>query len=274
VSRLAHALLGSDLSDHLRSLRWRDAGHGYDRLGMHPEWVRASIGSVRFFYERYFRVESHGIEHVPNEGPVVIAANHSGMLPIDGAMLYTDLVRRLDPPRVPRVVADVFVPRMPFVFLLFSRAGAIAGDRPTLHRLLEDGELLVVFPEGTPGIGKPFSERYHLRPFRVGHAELALRHRAPIVPVAIIGAEEQWPQIAHIEGLHPFGAPYLPIPATLLPLPVKYHLWYGEPIALHERWDPHDADDPHVAESAAQIVQSAVQSLIDRGLRERKGIFR
>lgn len=272
--RVVDTLLGQPLADRLDQLRWRDAGHGYDRLGMHPDWVRASVASARFLYERYFRVTSHGIENVPRSGPTLLAANHSGMLPIDGAMLYLDLVRGLDPPRVPRVVADLFVPRLPFVFLFFNRTGAVSGDRMTMHRLLDDGELTVVFPEGTPGIGKPFSERYHLQPFRVGHAELALRHCAPVVPVAIIGAEEQWPQLARIERFHLFGAPYLPIPATPLPLPVRFHIWYGEPIHLDARWSPEEADDPNVAEEAASLVQDAVQRLIDRGLNERKGIFR
>lgn len=274
VSAIVDALLGSDLSERLDRLRWRDAGHGYDRLGMHPEWVRASVAASRFLYERYFRVSSHGVENVPREGPVVLAANHSGMLPIDGGMLYVDLVRRLDPPRVPRIVADVFVPRLPFVFTYFNRIGAVGGDRGTMHRLLEDGELVVVFPEGTPGIGKPYRERYRLKPFRVGHAELALRHRAPVVPVGIVGAEEQWPQLARIEGFHLFGAPYLPVPATPVPLPVHYHVHYGEPILLHERWSPEQADDPRVAEEAAEVVRTAVQLLLERGLEQRKGVFR
>ena len=108
----------------------------------------------------------------------------------------------------------------------------------------------------------------------MGHAELALRHCAPVVPVAIIGAEEQWPQLARIERFHPFGAPYLPIPATPLPLPVRFHIWYGEPIHLDARWSPEEADDPNVAEEAASLVKDAVQRLIDRGLNERKGMFR
>lgn len=255
-------------------LRVRDAGHGYDRLGLHPDWVRAAVAFSRFAYERYFRVTSHGIENVPAHGAAILAANHSGMLPIDGAMLYLDVVRNLDPPRVPRIVADLFVPRLPFVFQLFNRLGVIAGDRPTMHRLLEDGELLVVFPEGTPGIGKPFERRYHLEPFRVGHAELALRHCAPVVPVAIIGAEEQWIEIARIERFHLFGAPWLPVPLTPLPLPVHFHIWYGPPIRLDERFTPDRADDPGTALEAANIVQTAVQLLIEHGLEKREGIFR
>ena len=274
MRRATDAALGADLRARLERLRWADAGHGFDRFGMSPHWVRASIAAARPLYERYFRVTSHGAEHVPADGPAIVACNHSGMLPFDGAMLYVDLIRNVDPPRVPRVVADRFVPMLPFVFTLFSRVGGVGGDRSTVHRLLDDGELLVIFPEGTPGIGKPFSERYRLKEWRVGHAELALRHRAPVVPTAIIGAEEQWPQIARLDGVHPFGAPYLPIPATPVPLPVHYHVWYGPPIHLHEECPPGAADDPELAEEAAATVKAAVQALIDRGLEEREGVFR
>ena len=267
-------MLGRATSERLDRLRWQDAGHGYDRLGMHPDWVRASVAAARPFYDLYFRVTSHDIANVPTSGPVILAANHSGTLPLDGAMLYTDLVQGLDPPRVPRIVADTFVPMLPFVFTLFSRIGVVAGNRATVHRLLDDGELLVVFPEGTPGIGKPYRDRYRLAEWRVGHAELALAHSAPIVPVAIIGAEEQWPQLARINSIKLFGAPYLPVPATPLPLPVHYHIWYGAPIHLHELCAPEAVDDPRIAEEAAAIVKGAVETLIARGLEERKGIFR
>lgn len=271
---LVDKLLGPALTAHLDGLRIRDAGHGYDRLGLHPDWVRGAIASSRFLYEHYFRVTNHGIENVPREGGAILAANHSGMLPLDAAMLYVDLVRNIEPPRVPRIVTDVFVPRLPFIFLFFNRVGAVAGNRETMHRLLDEGELVVVFPEGVPGIAKPRSRRYQLQPFRLGHAELSLRHCAPVVPAAIIGPEEQWTEIARIKRFHPFGAPYLPIPATPFPLPVHYHIWYGPPIDLAARYGSDRADDPNIAEEAASVVQSAVQELLDRGLRERKGVYR
>ncbi|MCC6874217.1 MAG: acyltransferase family protein [Sandaracinaceae bacterium] len=252
-------------------MRWRDAGHGYDRLGLHPAWVEKAIAAASIFYDWYFRVESHGAEHIPTEGGVILAANHSGMLPIDGAMLCVDLLRHGSRPA--RVVADTFVPGLPFVSTFFSRVGVVGGERSTIRRLLDDGELVVVFPEGTPGIGKPYRDRYRLQEWRVGHAELALRHRVPVVPVAIIGAEEQWPQIARLP-IHAFGAPYLPIPLTPLPLPVKYHIWYGEPLRLYEHCPAESADDPEVAEEAAAWVKKEVAGLIAKGLEQRRGIFR
>jgi 1-acyl-sn-glycerol-3-phosphate acyltransferase len=143
-----------------------------------------------------------------------------------------------------------------------------------VRKLLEAGNLMMIFPEGVPGIGKNFKDRYRLQPFRVGHAELAIRHRVPVVPVGIVGAEEQLPQIARIEGVSLFGVPYLPITLSPVPLPVRYHLRYGEPISLHKDYRRNQADDPEVVEEAARRVQVAVQSLVDQGLREREGVFR
>jgi 1-acyl-sn-glycerol-3-phosphate acyltransferase len=155
---------------------------------------------------------------------------------------------------------------------LVRASGAVSGARGTVRRLLSDGELLGIFPEGTPGISKPFRDRYQLTPFRVGHAELAIRHRAPVVPIAIIGAEEQFVQLARLD-IHPFGVPFVPVPASPVPLPVRYRIHYGPPINLHERYDPAEVDDPAVARAAANEVQAAVQSLVDRGVGLREAVF-
>lgn len=255
-------------------LRYRDAGYGYDVLGLSPDWVARWVTAMRPVYERYFRVTSEGAERIPADGAALLAANHGGTLPVDAAMLYLDVVRRTDPPRVPRALADLFVTQLPFIGTFLSRVGVTAGTRGNLRYLLEAGELVMVFPEGVPGIGKPFAERYRLQRWRVGHAEVAIRYRVPIVPVAIIGSEEQWPTIARIRSFHLFGAPYLPIPITPVPLPVRYHLHYGDPIRLFDGRRPEDADDPAIVRAGAEVVKSAVQALVDRGLRERRGVFR
>lgn len=273
ISRAVRALVPRDQRERVEQVRFSDAGHGYDRLGMSREGIVTSLATSRPFYEWWFRVDSRGAENIPGEGPVILAPNHSGTLPIDGMMLWVDVVRRSDPPRVPRVVADTFVPRLPFVFTVFSRNGVIGGDRATVEHVLGQGEIVVVFAEGVPGIAKPRSEAYQLREFRVGHAELAIRFEAPIVPVAIVGAEEQWPELVRIESFHLFGAPYLPIPATPFPLPVKYRIRYGAPIDPRERFTPEQADDPAIVRALANEVQARVQALVDETLKERKGIF-
>ncbi|MFN7953126.1 MAG: lysophospholipid acyltransferase family protein [bacterium] len=263
---------GRTLADVIARLTIRDAGHGYDPFGLNVVAVAAALRLFAPMYERYFRVDSHGAQNIPATGPVILAANHSGTLPFDGAMLWNDVVRHTDPPRIPRPVADLFVPGLPFVGTFFSRLGVVGGSRGNVRDLLESDECLMIFPEGTVGIGKPFADRYRLQEWRVGHAELAIRHRATVVPVGIVGAEEQMPQLARLP-IRAFGAPYLPVPLTLFPLPVRYHIYYGEPIPLGRRYRPAQADDPKVVRAAAAEVKASVAALLVRGLTERAGIF-
>jgi len=273
VTALAETLLGREELERIRRLPIHDEGLGYDPYGLERDHVALGLALTKPLYERWFRVVSHGIENVPRRGRAILAANHSGTLPFDAAMLWADVVRNVG--RVPRAVADFFVSNLPFVSTLFTRAGVVGGGRANVRNLLEDEELLMIFPEGVPGIGKPFTERYQLQEWRVGHAELAIRHRAPVIPVAIVGAEEQMPQIARLKRLGRLvGAPYVPLTLTPLPLPVRYHIHYGAPIALHEKYRRADADDPELVREAAREVRDAVEALLEKGLRERKGIFR
>jgi 1-acyl-sn-glycerol-3-phosphate acyltransferase len=251
----------------------RDAGHGCDPLGASREGLARGVMAARFFYERYFRVRSQGHAHLPATGPAILASNHGGMLPFDAMMIALDVLRHSSPPRFVRPILDHFVPALPVVNTFFTRAGAIGGSRGNVRYALESGEMLLIFPEGTRGIGKLFWERYRLQEWRVGHVELAIRYGAPIVPVAVIGAEEQWPQIARLPAPRALGFPYVPIPALPLPLPVRYHIYYGEPIAVQRRFQPSEADDLEVVEAAAAEVKEAVAGLVARGLAEREGIF-
>lgn len=269
---ISSALGGSRVRDRASRLHYDDAGHGYDGFGLHPDFVALGDTLSAPLYKRYFRVRSHGAHNIPKTGPAVLAANHSGTIPIDGMMLWADVLRNTDPPRVPRAVADYFVPSLPVVSTLFARCGVVGGSRGNARALLEGGELLMIFPEGVPGIGKPFSKRYQLQEWRQGHCELAIRHRSPVVPIGIVGAEEQMPQLFRIPFFGP--VPYIPVTATPVPLPVRYHVYYGEPIPLHEEFYPDQADDPEVVRHAALRVKAAVQELIDQGCREREGVFR
>lgn len=274
VRTLAHTLLSSELKQHLEDLHFRDAGHGYDAFGLHPDYIAFGLGLTRWPYEDYFRVISDGIHHLPTEGAAILAANHSGNLPIDGMMLWHDVLRQSNPARVARGIADHFVPSLPFIGTLFARGGMVGGSRGNARILLEAGELLMIFPEGVPGIVKPWSKRYQLQKFRVGHAELAIRHRAPIVPIGIVGAEEQMPSLFSSKRLgRSFGIESVPIPILPVPLPVRYRIYYGEPLAVQDEYPPEAADDPTVLNAVADRVQQAVAELLQRGLEERKGIF-
>lgn len=271
---IASVFGGARVRDRSERLAFSDAGHGYDQFGMHPDFVAMGDTVANFLYERYFRVKSYGAHHVPASGPAVLAANHSGTLPMDGAMLWIDVLRHTDPPRAARPVADYFVSTLPVVSTLFARCGVVGGSRGNARALLEAGELLMIFPEGVPGIGKRFSQRYQLQEWREGHCELAIRHRAPVIPVGIVGAEEQMPQVARIPVPAGSALPYIPVPATPFPMPVRYHIHYGEPVRLDREYEPDDADDPEIVHKAAQRVKAAVQELLDRGVQARAGVFR
>jgi len=271
---LASLMLPPEELERLQELHFYDAGHGFDPFGMHPAFVALGEGISSFLYNKYFRVKSYGAEVIPASGSAILAANHSGNIPIDGMMIWNDVVRHTNPPRVVRAVADNFVPTLPFVGTLFTRSGAVGGSRGNVRALLERGELLLIFPEGTPGILKPFAKRYQLQNFRVGHAELAIRYGCPVIPIGVVGAEEQLPQLTTSRRLGRWtGVGEVPIPAVPVPLPVRYHIHYGEPIPLHEQYSPDQADDPQVVKAAANQVRDAVGALLERGLALRKGVF-
>ena len=274
-TRIAHTHTKSkSLRSRLDNLHFRDAGHGYAAFGLHPSFISFGAAVTRWPYEKYFRVVSSGQEHLPGEGAAILAANHSGNVPIDGMMLWHDVLRHTHPPRVVRGIADHFVPALPFIGTTFARGGMVGGSRGNVRSLLESGELLMIFPEGTPGIIKPFHKRYQLQRFRVGHAELAIRHRVPIVPVGIVGAEEQLPSLFSSKRLGKMlGIEAVPIPIFPFPLPVRYYIFYGAPIEVYRSLDSKDADDPEIVARVARQVQAEVERLIENGLEQRKGIF-
>ena len=190
-------------------------------------------------------------------------------------MVWNDVLRNTNPSRVARGIADHFVPALPFIGTLFSRAGMVGGSAGNVRALLDQGELLMIFPEGVPGIIKPWEERYKLQQFRVGHAQLAIQHSCPIVPLGIVGAEEQLPSFFSSKTLgRMLGISAVPIPILPFPLPVRYRLYYGEPILIQDRYSPEQADDPDVLLAVAAEVKSKVNELIEQGLNDRVGIFR
>jgi 1-acyl-sn-glycerol-3-phosphate acyltransferase len=253
---------------------FHDAGHGYDVFGLHPPTLASVVASAAPLYDWYFRVTSQGIEHVPTTGAAILVANHGGVLPVDAAMLCLDVLRRIEPPRIPRAVADHFVPRLPLVSTLAARVGVVSGTRANVRALIERGELIAIWPEGVTGPAKPFQDRYRIQHWGVGFAELAIRHRVPVVPVAIVGAEESWPVLAKVCWLRPFGSPYLPIAAMPFPLPARYHIHYGAPLHLDDGHVPTQADDPGAVANAATRVQVALERLLDDALKARHGVFR
>jgi 1-acyl-sn-glycerol-3-phosphate acyltransferase len=271
---LLDRLLDVDDRRRLASLAHLVGGEtAYDRFGLSTQTLRQAFPFLLLLYRAWFRVQSEGHEHLPRTGPVVIAANHAGLLPFDGAMMVTDVALNTDPPRLARSVVDHWAGGLPFVNVFFARVGQIVGTRENFAELLREGQTVLVFPEGMAGVGKRITQRYRLQKFNIGFIEQALRAQAPVVPAAVIGSDDQAPILFDLPGVaKALGLPILPItptfpllgPLGLLPYPVRYRIVYGEPLQLAEQFGPEDADDPRLVRYLARRVRREVQSLIDR----------
>jgi 1-acyl-sn-glycerol-3-phosphate acyltransferase len=267
-------LLGHDERKRLAALGHLVDGEApYDRYGFSPDTTRASFPVFLALYRWYFRVRSEGHEHLPTEGPAILAANHGGLLPFDGAMTVMDVLLHTDPPRLPRAIVDRWAGRLPWVNVFLARVGQVIGTRENFSDLLDDGQLVLVFPEGMEGIRKTITQRYRLQRFHMGFVEEALRAHAPIVPMAILGSDDQAPILADVKPLaRLLGLPVAPItptfpwfgPLGLLPYPVGYRIVYGEPLRFHERFGPDGADDARLVRYLANQVRRQVQLLVDR----------
>jgi len=245
----------------------------YDRYGFSPHVLKRAFPIFHTLYRLYFRVKSEGHEHIPTEGPAILAGNHGGLLPFDGAMGIVDIALNTDPPRLARAIVDRWAGSLPWVNIFYARVGQVIGTRKNFADLLGDGQLVMVFPEGIDGIRKTVAQRYRLQNFRVGFIEQALREQAPIVPMAYVGTDDQTPILYDIKPLAKrLGLPVLPItptfpllgPLGLLPYPVAYKIVYGEPLRFHERFGPEGADDPRLVRYLANQVRRSVQLLVDR----------
>src|SRR5262245_53858932 len=167
-----------------------------------------------FFYNYWFRAEVEGIENVPAAGGALLVSNHSGALPPDAAMIAKSIREEHPHPRDLNITVEHFFKGFPGFSMLVPKLGCVAAHPANVHRLLYDEEQLVlVFPEGRKGTEKLYKDRYRLRRFgRGGFVEAAMRARAPIVPVAVVGAEEAMPTFGHIKPLQRLtGLIYFPV---------------------------------------------------------------
>jgi len=243
-----------------------------DRFGFSPETARKALPWFHALYRGWFRTRSRGHEHLPERGGAVLASNHAGLLPFDAAMTVVDVLMHTDPPRLARAVVDRWAGELPFVNIFYARVGQVVGTHENFAELLEDEQLVLVFPEGAAGVTKPLRERYRLQDFHVGFVEHALRGRVPIVPMAVVGSDDQAPMLFDLKPLaRALGMPAVPItptfpwlgPLGLLPLPVRYRIVYGEPLDFHERFGPEGAEDARLVHYLAAEVRRAVGALIE-----------
>jgi 1-acyl-sn-glycerol-3-phosphate acyltransferase len=237
---------------------------------------------LRPLYEKYFRVEVRGIENVPSEGGALIVANHSGTVPLDSSMTQLALHDHHPAQRHLRMLGADLVFTLPLIAPIARKGGATLACNEDAERLLGSGELVGVWPEGFKGIGKPFSERYKLQRFgRGGFVSAALRAGAPIIPCSIVGAEEIYPLIGNVPTLaRLLGVPYVPItptfpllgPLGLLPLPSKWIIEFGEPIAT-DSLGANAADDPMLVFNLTDQVREVIQQTLYKLLLARRSVF-
>lgn len=254
-----------------------------DDFGFDPDLTdHVLLAPWRPVFDRWFRVEVRGLENVPDEGAALVVANHSGTIAVDALMAQLALHDHHPAHRNLRMLGADLVFQMPFIGELARKAGHTLACMPDAERLLRAGEIVGVWPEGFKGIGKPFSERYKLQRFgRGGFVSAALRTGSPIIPTAIIGAEEIYPMLANISPLaRLLGLPYFPVtptfpwlgPLGLIPLPSRWIIAFGEPIPTRDIPES-AADDPMMVLELTDRVRENIQQSLYRMLVQRDGVF-
>ncbi|MEF3273263.1 MAG: acyltransferase family protein [Chloroflexus sp.] len=305
VERVNSMLKGVDLRDYLDPDFWKGVGmvlryqideqvqfiqrrlrgeYATDPFGMDREIIEVARPFLAFMYYTWWRVTATGLEHVPAEGRGLLVANHSGVLPWDGAMIATAVFNE-HPAQNERIVRSLHLhwfTTLPVIAPTLAALGQVPGLPENAIRLLERDELVCVFPEGLKGVGKLFKDRYKLARFgRGGFAQAALRTQAPIVPVAVVGAEEIYPMLANAEGIaRLLGFPYFPLtpffpwlgPLGVIPLPTRWSITFCPPIDTTE-YGPEAADDPITVLALSEQVRETIQTTINQKLAERTSVF-
>lgn len=253
-----------------------------DEWGFDSELLQVFAPFFNFMYKTYWRVQSTGVENIPDEGRALLVCNHSGQLPWDGSMVAAAVYNEHPMQRLVRNLYATWVPTLPFFSSMFVKLGQVQANDENGIRLLEQEQLVAVYPEGYKGLGKLFWERYRLARFgRGGFVQMALKTGAPILPVAVVGAEETYislfksPTMAKLIGL-----PYFPISLTfpwlgllgLVPLPTKWFIDFGEAIPT-AHYGPGAADNPALVSQLTDQVRNIVQNMIYGRLSQRHSVF-
>jgi 1-acyl-sn-glycerol-3-phosphate acyltransferase len=270
------------LQRRLGTLGMSERSGEVDEFGMDEIALRRARPVLDFLFERYWRVDLAGLDNLPRQGPCLIVANRSGLLPYDG-LLLCHAIERLHPAGVrPRFFVADWLMTAPFVQPVLARLGGVRACRENAARLLEAGDFVVVFPEGVKGAAKVFRERYQLKRFgRGGVIRVALESGVPLVPVGIVGAEEvhpvlfKWRVPARVLGL-----PYLPVTPTFpalgplgaVPLPSKWVIRIGRPVAFDDL-APDAARDELLLSRLTEDLRNEIQALVRVGLDARDAIW-
>ncbi|NOY68837.1 MAG: acyltransferase family protein [Deltaproteobacteria bacterium] len=267
-SILKKMLVSPELEKQVANIKKPVGVYGYDPWGYHTDTFMVALSIFKKMFDNYFRVESHGLENVPDEGRAMVIANHSGQLPMDGIMIGIAIATRDHAPRAARAMVERFFPTVPFIGNFLNQVGAVIGDPVNCVKMLQNDEVIVVFPEGVRGSGKPYRKKYQLQRFGNGFMHIAIANKTPIIPVGVVGCEETIPSLGDIKPLAKLiGIPYVPI-AFPLPLPAKVILNFGEPMVFEG-----DIDNEKSVTEKVETVKNEIRRLIKKGRSERKGVF-
>jgi 1-acyl-sn-glycerol-3-phosphate acyltransferase len=264
-------MISSDVQEKIAAQHSQCNEFGFDPYGFSPDYALAAAAPFLWLYKNYFRVQAQGLENIP-PGRVILVSNHSGQLPFDAAMICVASLIEANPPRHLRAMVEKWAPTLPFVSVFFSRLGQVVGTPENARRLLSAEEALLVFPEGVRGITKLWKNRYQLTSFGMGFMRLALETQTPIVPVSVVGGEEQamalydWKFLARL-----LKMPAFPITPTLLPIPLpsRYFIRFGKPLHFSK-----SLNEKETLEQKVEKVRSHIQQMVRQGVQERKSVFR
>jgi 1-acyl-sn-glycerol-3-phosphate acyltransferase len=259
-----------------------DGSHSEDEWGFDEDFADLVEPFFGFLYDRWWRVKVEGAHRVPAHGRALLASNHAGILPWDATMISLALLREHPLPRHPRFLVLNWAFDLPWISVFIRKVGGVVASPYNALRLLEQDQLVAVFPEGVKGTGKPFAERYQLQRFgRGGFVEIALRSGAPIVPVAVVGSEEIYPKLGDVPPLaRLIGAPFFPVtptfpwlgPLGVVPLPSKWRIEFCEPIET-AHYGPEAATDRGVVLELTDQVRETVQEALLANLVRRGPAF-
>jgi 1-acyl-sn-glycerol-3-phosphate acyltransferase len=289
--------VAADPPSRLPATRPRDAGDLRDQLpGVEPDrqvtdWGRSERveGALdatvsEFLYRYWFRVDVEGIENVPPDGGALLVSNHAGALPPDAPMIAKAIKEEHARPRPVHLTMEHFFKGYPGFSMLAAKLGGVPAHPANVHRLLYDeGELVLVFPEGRKATEKLYKDRYQLRRFgRGGFVESAMRARAPIVPVAVVGAEEAAPVFAQLKLLQRLtGLLYVPLTPTFPHggilgmfgfLPAKFRIRFLDPIPTTQ-WGEEPWTDSALVQTVAEDIRSRIQEELYGMLSKRRSVW-
>lgn len=257
LKKLNDWLLPPDLKSNIDNAPKSMGSLDYDRWGYHRATIYKAAAAARFLYEHYFKVRAYGRENIPKQGRVLIIANHSGYLPLDGGLLAYSLLSNPYAPRVPRAMVEHLLGNIPYISDFLNQVGAVTGQTQNCLDMLKHDEAVIVFPEGARGTGKGFAKRYQLQRFGNGFMDIAIETNTPIIPVGIVGCEEALPMLGNAKGLaKKLGLPYFPITLPLA-IPAQVTLNFGEPLYFQ---GPVRSEDE--LEAKVNIVKAKIRQLI------------